>query len=126
MVSICIFILHDVIRKMHQEFHTPFNSLAHNSPLTENDIKTLCNYLEAPHLQTYDPQHENNTSATEARDLIQSRSEYMNTPSAFRNFKHTKFNIKNYGSLEAAAPSPSIDINAYVLLDNEEYFEDDY
>jgi hypothetical protein len=107
MVSVCIFVLRDVIRKMQQEFQTPFNSFSHSSPSTENDIKTICDYLEAQHLQTYDPQHENNTSATEARDLIQTGSEYMNTPSAFRNFRYTKFNIKNHGLPEATPSQPS-------------------
>jgi hypothetical protein len=121
MVSVCIFVLRDVIRKMHQEFQTPFNSFVHSSPSTEKDIKTICDYLEAQHLQTYVPQRENNTNATEARDLIQTGSEYANTPSAFRNFTYTKFNIENHG-LPESTPSQLSDINADV--DNIEDFED--
>lgn len=123
MVSVCIFVLRDLIRKMQQEFQTPFNSFAHSSPSTEKDIKTLCDYLEVQHLQTYDPQRESNTSATEARDLIQTGSEYVNTPTAFRNFKYTKFNIKNHGLLEAT-PSQSTEIDADV--DNVEHLQVEY
>ena len=113
MVSVCIFVLRDVIRKMQQEFQTPFNSFTHTSPSTEKDIKCLCDYLEAQHLQTYDPQRENNTNTSEAWDLIQTGSEYVDTPSAFRNFSYTKFNIKNHGLLEATATQLT-DINADV------------
>ena len=113
MVSVCIFVLRDVIQKTQQEFQTPFNSFTHTSPSTEKDIKCLCDYLEAQHLQTYDPQCENNTNASEAQDLIQTGSEYVDTPSAFRNFSYTKFNIKNHGLLEATATQLT-DINADV------------
>jgi hypothetical protein len=128
MVSVCIFVLRDVIRKMQQEFQTPFNSFTHSSPSTEKDIKSLCDYLEAQHLQTYDPQRENNTNASEARDLIQTGSDYVDTPSAFRNFKYTKFNITNHGLLEAAATAAtqSTDINADVDDIEDLQVEDDY
>jgi hypothetical protein len=123
MVSVCIFVLRDVIRKMQQEFQTPFNSSSHTSPSTENDIKTLRDYLEAQGLQTYNPQRKNNTSAMEARDLIQAGSQYANTPSTFRNFRYTKFNIKNYGLLEATPPQ-STEVDAD--MDGVDNPEDDY
>ncbi|KAF8806609.1 hypothetical protein BYT27DRAFT_7224360 [Phlegmacium glaucopus] len=78
MVSVCIFALRDVIFKM-QKY------TSHTSPSTETDIKILCDYLEAQHLQTYYPECENNSSATKAQDLIQVGSEYANTSSAFQN-----------------------------------------
>ena len=106
MVSVCIFSLREVIRKMQKEFVTPFNSTSHISPPTEADIKVLRDYLEALCLQTYHPERENNSSATEARDLIQGGSEYANTPSAHRNFTYTKYIYKNGGLPEAAPSSP--------------------
>lgn len=108
MVSVCIFALRDVIRKMQKEFVTPFNSISHTSPSTETDIKTIRNYLETQRLQTYHPERENNSSATESRDLIEAGSEYANTPSAFRNFTHTGYSYHNHGVPEAA---PSLETN---------------
>ena len=93
--------------------------------MTEKDIKTLCDYLEAQGLQTYDPERENNTSATEARDLIQGGSQYANTPSAFRNFRYTKFNIKNYGLTEATPPQ-STEVDADMDGHGVEDQDDDY
>ena len=91
---------------MQKEFVTPFNSISHTSPPAETDIKILCDYLEAQRLQTYHPERENNSSATEARDLIQGGSDYANTPSAYRNFTYTKYDYKNEGLPEAAPSLP--------------------
>jgi hypothetical protein len=120
MVSVCIFSLRDVIRKMQKEFVTPFNSTSHTSPPTETDIKILRDYLEALCLQTYHPERENNSSATEARDLIQCGSDYANTPSAYRNFTYTKYDYKNEGLPEAA---PSL-LPAEMDLNNNEAVDD--
>ncbi|KAF8798380.1 hypothetical protein BYT27DRAFT_7228445 [Phlegmacium glaucopus] len=109
MVSVCIF----------QEFQTPFNSSSHTSPSTENNIKTLYDYLEAQGLQTYNPERENNTSATEAQDLIQVGLQYANTPSAFRNFRYNKFNIKNYGLLEGMLMEVDADVDDLDDLDDD-------
>jgi hypothetical protein len=124
MVSVCIFSLREVIRKMQKEFVTPFNSTSHTSPSTETDIKILRDYLETMCLQTYHPERENNSSATEARDLVQSGSEYANKLSAYRNFTHTKYNYKNDGLPEAAPPETDLhddeEVDDYCALDGDE------
>lgn len=122
MVSVCIFSLREVIQKMHKEFVTPFNSKSHTSPSTEADIKILRDYLEALSLQTYNPERQNNSSATEARDLIQGGSEYANTPSAYRNFTYTKYNYKNDGLPEVMPTSSQHDAD----LDHSEEAVNDY
>ncbi|KDR67870.1 hypothetical protein GALMADRAFT_105505 [Galerina marginata CBS 339.88] len=120
MVSVCIFSLRDVIRKMQNEFVTPFNSTSHTSPSMQVDIQVVRDYLEALRLQVYYPERENNSSATEGRDLMQTGSGYANTPSAFRNFTHTKYSYENHGVPEAAPLAPQPETND----DNEEAEED--
>lgn len=86
MVSVSIFALRDVIRKVQSEFQTPFNSVNHTSPSTATDIQVLCDYLESQCIQTYWPEREHGDDTMEARDLITVGSEYANKPAAFRNF----------------------------------------
>ncbi|KAF8163626.1 hypothetical protein B0H34DRAFT_837464 [Crassisporium funariophilum] len=123
MVSVCIFALRDVIRKMQKEFVTPYNGISHTSPSTETDIQIICDYLEALRLQTYHPERENNSYAMEGRDLMQAGSDYSNVPSAFRNFTHTKYSYKNHGVPEAATSSSETDNNEEVGNNAEDYCE---
>lgn len=97
MVSVSIFALRDVIRKVQKEYMTPFNSKSHTSPSTAKDLQTLCDYLKNQQIQSYFPNRENNSDSIEARDLIQTGAAYANKPTAFRNFKHVKYNLKNLG-----------------------------
>ena len=113
---------------MQKEFVTPFNSTSHTSPPTETDIKILRDYLEALCLQTYHPERENNFSATEARDLIQSGSDYANTSSAYQNFNYTKYDYKNEGLPEGVPSLPQAEtdfdeneaVDDYCKLDGDE------
>ena len=97
MVSVSIFALRDVMRKVHKEFVTPFNSTAHTSPSTVADIQVLRDYLEAHNIQSHTPAREHNDCATEARDLLDAGAAYANTPAAFRNFTHKRFKTVNKG-----------------------------
>ena len=97
MVSVSIFALRDVIRKVQKEYTTPFNSKSHTSPSTVKDLQTVCDYLKSERIQTYFPNRENNTDSIEARDLIQVGAAYANKATAFQNFKHVKYNLKNLG-----------------------------
>ena len=78
MVSVSIFALCDVIRKVQSEFQTPFNSINHTSPSTATDIQVLCDYLESQCIQTYWPEREHGNDTMEAHDLIAVGSEYAN------------------------------------------------
>ena len=55
MVSVSIFALRDVIRKVQKEYMTPFNSKSHTSPSTAKDLQTLCDYLKNQQIQSYFP-----------------------------------------------------------------------
>jgi hypothetical protein len=117
MVSVSIFALRDVIRKVQKEFVTPFNSIAHTSPTTSVDIKILTDYLYTQQLQTYTPHREHNDDALEARDLFQVGAEYANKPSAFRNFTYTEFKTTNHGV--AGTTVSQIDEGNDDLIDDE-------
>ncbi|KAF8804759.1 hypothetical protein BYT27DRAFT_7225347 [Phlegmacium glaucopus] len=71
-----------MVSTVQKEYMTPFNSKSHTSPSTATDIQTL---------------RENNSNSLEARDLIQAGAAYANKPTAFQNFKHVKYNLKNLG-----------------------------
>lgn len=97
MVSVSIFALRDVIRTVQKEYMTPFNSKSHTSPSVATDIQVLCDYLKTHRIQIYFPARENNNDSIEARDLIQAGAAYADKPTAFQNFKHVKYKLKNLG-----------------------------
>lgn len=101
MVSVSIFALRDVIRKVRKEFVTPFNSSVHTNPSTSADIKIIRDYLRSQQLQEFLLSRENNDTAMECRDLYQGGADYANKPSAFRNFRYSKFKTTNHGVPEA-------------------------
>lgn len=107
MVSVSIFALRDVIRKVQKEYMTPFNSKSHTSPSTAKDLQMLCDYLKNQQIQTCFPTRENNSDSIEARDLIQAGAAYANKPMAFQNFKHVKYNLKNLGIPDSTPESNS-------------------
>lgn len=120
MISISIFALRDIIRKVQSEYQTPFNSISHTSPSAETDVKTLRDYLECQKLQTYFPERENNQHATEARDLMAVGAEYANKPGAFKNFIYTQYKMTNNGLSEAAPTVKNIGEDDPMLVDEEE------
>lgn len=97
MVSVSIFTLRDVICTVQKEYMTPFNSKSHISPSTATDLQLLCDYLKNLHIQSYFPNCENNSDSIEAHNLIQGGAAYANKPTAFQNFKHVRYNLKNLG-----------------------------
>jgi len=104
MVSVSIFALRDVIRRMQSEYKTPFNSTSHTSPSTKADLKTLRDHLKDLKLQTYTPERKNNQYASEVRDLLAVGVEYANRPSAFKNFTYTRWKATNLGTPEGSTP----------------------
>ncbi|KAF9537135.1 hypothetical protein CPC08DRAFT_552826 [Agrocybe pediades] len=105
MVSVSIFALRDVIRKVQKEFATPFNSSSHTNPSTSTDISNLCRYLKDEHIQSLTPRRSGNDDALLARDLIQEGAAYADKPSAFRNFRDTKYKVVNKGVPEDGVSS---------------------
>jgi hypothetical protein len=97
MVTVSIFTLRDVIRRVQMDYKIPHNGISHTSPIAETDLHELCNYLKLHKLQMYHPTRENNEFATPARDLMVSGMEYANTAGAFKNFNNDTRRVKNNG-----------------------------
>jgi hypothetical protein len=105
MVSVSIFALRDVIRRVQAQYKVPHNGTSHTSPSTRTDIEKLCKYLRTKELQCYRPKRENNQYATPARDLMAAGAEYANKAGAFKTFKRDTRKASNKGGAEHA---PSI------------------
>lgn len=102
MVSVSIFALRDVIRRVQSQYKIPHNGMSHTSPSTKEDIDRLCKYLRENELQSYQPKRRNNQYATPARDLMAAGAEYANKAGAFKNFKRDTRKTVNRGTTEAA------------------------
>ena len=99
MVTVSIFTLRDVIRRVQDSYQIPFNSPAHTSPAANEDITDICNYLQEQTLQSYTPNRKENEWATPARDLLSAGAAYANTAGAFNNFRRDTRNAINHGTL---------------------------
>lgn len=121
MVSVSIFALRDVMKQVHGEFQTPFNSTSHTSPSTEFDIQVLLEYLEAQSIQTYFPDRENNSDSQESRDLLQSGSKYSNKASTYQTFLYSK--VKT--SFRPSESVPSNPDPTTAVVDDADTCEDD-
>ena len=119
MVTVSIFTLRDVIRRVQGQYNTPANSNHHTSPSTAEDLKDVCDYLEQHELQTFVPQRQHNKYAKEARDLMAEGAAYANKANAFRNFQRDSRKATNKGAAEAA---PNSDAESE---DNNEYANPD-
>ncbi|KAF4621737.1 hypothetical protein D9613_012151 [Agrocybe pediades] len=112
MVSVSIFALRDVIRKVQKEFATPFNSSSHTNPSTSTDIRNLCRYLKDENIQTPTLRRPGNDDVSKARDLIQEGAMYADKPAAFRNFRDTKYKVINKGIPEDGISPSHVDAAA--------------
>lgn len=104
MVSVSIFALRDVIRKVRNDFQTPGNTTYHTSPATTQDIHNLRLYLERKNLQSYTPTRKGNDFATAARDLMIDGASYANTARAFNSFRADARKAENLGSTTKEMP----------------------
>lgn len=104
MVSVSIFALRDVIRKVRNDFQTPGNTTYHTSPATTQDIRNLRLYLERENLQSYTPTRKGNDFATAARDLMIDGASYANTARAFNSFRADARKAENLGSTTKEMP----------------------
>jgi hypothetical protein len=86
MVTVSIFTLRDVIRRVQDSYQIPFNSSAHTSPAADEDVADIRNYLQEQTLQSYTPNCKENERATPARDLLSAGAAYANMAGAFNNF----------------------------------------
>jgi hypothetical protein len=98
MVTVSIFALRDVIRRVQEGYKIPFNSFSYTSPATNDDIKDICDHLRDNTLQSYTPERENNDKAVPVRDLLAEGAAYANTARAFKNFRRDNRKATNSGT----------------------------
>lgn len=109
MVTVSIFSLREVIRRVQTSYKIPHNSSSHTSPDTYEDIRDLLEYLLAHTIQTYTPNRPGNKFATAFRDLLSTGAAYANTSGAFNNFRRETRVAVNHGIPEGPPsdePSP--------------------
>jgi hypothetical protein len=97
MVTVSIFTLRDVIRRVQDSYKIPYNSTTHTSPAADEDIQEIRNYLQKETLQTYTPDRKENERATPIQDLVAAGAAYANTVGAFNNFRRDNCNATNHG-----------------------------
>jgi hypothetical protein len=102
MVTVSIFTLRDVIRRVQVQYQTPHNNDSHTSPSTVEDLKDLREYLETQKLQSFHPTREHNKYAIPARDLMAAGAAYANKSGAFKNFQCDTRKAVNKGVSEGA------------------------
>jgi hypothetical protein len=102
MVTVSIFTLRDVIRRVQVQYQTPHNNDSHTSPSTVEDLKDLREYLETQKLQSFHPAREHNKYAIPARDLMAAGAAYANKSGAFKNFQCDTRRAVNKGVSEGA------------------------
>ena len=100
MVTVSIFTLCDVIRRVQDCYQIPYNSSTHTSPAADEDIADVRNYLQEQTLQLYTPDRKENKWATPSchRDLLSAGAAYANTAGAFNNCRCNTHHAVNYGT----------------------------
>lgn len=112
MVTVSIFALRDVIRRVQLDYKIPYNGTSHTSPSVNEDIKAVRNYLETHSLQSYTPKREGNEFATVARDLLSAGAAYASTSGAFNNFRRDTRNAVNHGTSNGMDSLASNDVES--------------
>lgn len=89
MVSVVIFILHDVIRNVKKSFKTPYNGKSSTSPSAYAEIAKVGEYLELNRIQSYCLDCDAGDAAIPARDLFVEGVKHLHTATAFKSFHPT-------------------------------------
>ena len=98
MITVSIFTLPDVIQQVQVSYKILHNSTTHTSPAVDEDVAEICTYLESQTLQSYTPNHKENSQATPAQDLLSAGAVDTNTAAAFNNFQWDACNATNHGT----------------------------
>jgi hypothetical protein len=98
MISVSIFALRDVIRRVQLDYKIPFNGKSHTNPSTATDVQRIRDHLETNKIQTFWPERENNDCAVPVRDLMEAGAAYANTARAFKTFRADTRKASNLGT----------------------------
>lgn len=109
MISVSIFILRDVIWTVQMSYKIPHNGKSHTSPSTDKDIQEIRDYLEKNSIQTFNSMRDGQSSTTPARDLFAEGVKYLNSASAFKNFKPVVSKAKFKSNTQLSTPTSNGD-----------------
>ncbi|KAJ7759710.1 hypothetical protein B0H14DRAFT_3165853 [Mycena olivaceomarginata] len=118
MISVSIFALRDVIRRVQLEYKIPHNSKSHSNPSTAKDIRAIRDYLELHKLQSVYPERADNDLALTARDLMETGAAYANTARAFKTFRPDNRKATNLGTAHGSACPVEVDDDEFADPDN--------
>lgn len=134
-VSLCLWSLRHVLKRVGRQYEVPYNGTSHSSPNTHTDMKNLRDYLRDHAIQTYTPGREFNDDTPEARDFIAKGGAYNNTPKAFSTFtrdtrkasykqRSTSANVESESDGEDTGTFPDCFQNAMEAYNGELTLED--
>lgn len=86
MISVSIFILRDVIRRVRAGYKIPYNGSKHTSPSMEKELSVLREYLASNSIQTYCESRDGGDLTKPVRDLFTEGVKHANSASAFQSF----------------------------------------
>lgn len=121
MISVSIFALRDVIRRVQLDYKIPHNGKSHSNPSKTDDIRSIRDYLELHKLQSFCPERADNDLAVSVRDLMETGAAYANTARAFKTFRADNRKASNLGT---ANGSPPEDGNDDDVADADNYGQD--
>lgn len=87
MISVSIFILRNVIRRVRAGYKIPYNGQRHTSPSITKELEELQSYLRDHSIQSYHEACEGEEFAKPVRDLFSEGVKYASSASAFKNFR---------------------------------------
>ncbi|KAJ7869595.1 hypothetical protein B0H14DRAFT_3579250 [Mycena olivaceomarginata] len=103
MISVSIFALRDVIRRVQLDYKIPHNGKSHTNPSKIEDIRVVRDYLELHKLQSVCPERADNDLVVPARDLRETGAAYANTARAFKMFRPDTRKAANLGTANGSA-----------------------
>lgn len=71
--------------------------MTHTNPSANEDIQTICDYLEVHHLQSFKPMWPEDEDTIAVRDLLEIGTVYANTTGAYKMFCDTCVEVTNKG-----------------------------
>lgn len=97
MVTVCIFQLREVMRKVQAMYDIPSHGTRHTNPDDEEEIQKLMDYLKNDKVQEFCKNREGNDEIASVTDLMAEGWKYADTAKAFRNFKKDTRVAENHG-----------------------------
>lgn len=97
MVTVCIFQLREVMRKVQAMYDIPSHGTRHTNPDDEKEVERLMDYLKSDKVQQFCRSREGNEETAPVADLMAEGWKYADTAKAFRNFKKDTRVAENHG-----------------------------